>query len=232
MASLRTGLGKVYRPPTAIGGHDIQHIERLLLMYREISELIPGVSEFEYEIAVWLHNLDRYPALLASSGALNLTCLIHLYLAPGKLEPETTERIITAVMEHSKKDDGTNDSPLLQALRLADKWDRIGILGITDSFSWKGPQLPAYEKTGFGYGSTAEGSMTCHYQNFYRVLEWYTMYPLIRELVRRKPHRFEHLLACIRMFAREVSEAQDVPNTVEDDIARCLGNFYPQWHPK
>ncbi|MBI2476190.1 MAG: hypothetical protein HYV67_03030 [Candidatus Taylorbacteria bacterium] len=155
-----------------------------------------------------------------------------------KLNEEVAARIIQAVEEHSKFLDSENDSPVLQALRLADKWDRVGVLGGISGFQWLGCKMPAYEpKHPFGYGSTAEAEpgkkgYETLYQNFYRILEWYAVFPLIRKLIKRHPWRFEHLLFFIRAFAREVSEAHGVPNTVEDDINKCLGEYYEMWAPK
>lgn len=231
LEGLRERLSPVYTLPNGMGGHDINHIRRMLAMYHEMTSFIPGVSREEYEIAVWLHNVDRYEHFEIKTRGLET--VLREFLAPGNLVRETKNRIINAVEEHSKRDDGPNDSPLLQALRLADKWDRIGVLGIGDGFSFRGSVVPAYHYGNpFSYGCTTEAQWQTQYTNFFRVLEWYPAFPLIRELVKRHPWRFEHFLFFIRAFAREVAKAHAVKNTVENDIRKCLGTYYDEWAPK
>lgn len=218
-----------------IGGHGPDHHQRMQNMYDEISNLIPGVDEKEYLAAVWLHSLDRHESVKKLSKE-ELSFLLNVLLAcSGFSETSSRQRIVSAVLEHSKFMDDPDDSPLLQALRLADKWDRIGALGVFSGLMWLGMRMPLYKaKKPFGYGSTAEGGhgYQTNYENFYRVLEWYKLFPLIRELVRRHPRRLWNFLDALRAFAEEVSEAHGVPNTVEYDIHRCLGEFYDEWKPE
>lgn len=231
--ALEAELSPLYLVPQAQGTHDLQHVLRMQRAFGEIASLIPTVDEDEYHITVWVHNVDRCPGFQSQIRVKGLVELFHRLLAPGELGTEIEHCIITAILEHSKKDDGPDDSPLLQALRLADKWDRIGLLGCLSPFEWLGCKMPSYNpENPFGYGSTAEGGYKTSYQALYRILEWYGMYPMIRELIRRHPWRFENLLWFVRAFGREISEAHGVPNTSEDDIRRCLGEYYVQWTPK
>lgn len=57
---LLENLKKQLRPLyVAQGAHDLPHVLRMERMFPEIAELIPRVERVEYEIAVWLHNVDR-----------------------------------------------------------------------------------------------------------------------------------------------------------------------------
>ncbi|QQG46218.1 MAG: hypothetical protein HYY55_04660 [Candidatus Niyogibacteria bacterium] len=213
-----------------LGGHEPDHCQRMLKMFPEISSLIPGVDEDEFKAAVWLHSLDR--AIKISKETLAV--VLNGFLAGSEFSESSKKAVVSAILEHSKFKDGENDSPLLQALRLADKWDRIGFLGVVSGFMFLGTKMPMYHaEKPFGYGPTAEGEKGYQtiYENFYRVLEWYPIFPLLRELVRRHTKRFQNFLDCIRLFGEEVSEAHGVPNTVEEDIKRCLGGFYNEWKP-
>ena len=224
----------------AQGCHDLPHVMRMEKMYPEMANLIPGLHEEQYQITVWLHNLDRCAQFEDAINQLTLPGVLrNMLLKSGRTSP-FCEEIVTAVLEHSKFLDGPKDSIVMQGLRLADKWDRIGTLGGIAGFQWLGCKLPAYDTDKpFGYGSTAEGDLAkggkggygTLYQGFYRILEWYPTFPLIRELVRLHPKRFKNFLFFVRSFAEEVSEAHHVPNTVEDDIRRCLGEYYEYWLP-
>lgn len=140
--------------------------------------------------------------------------------------------IVDAVLQHSKKNDEPDDSLLLKALRIADKWSRFDVTGITSGIAWLGGELPPYHiERPFHYGSTAEGEWKTHYGNFFRIIEWYVMSADIRELVARNPQGFREILFFVRAWGRAVATAHNVPNTVEDDLRRCLGDYYEAWLP-
>jgi len=217
-----------------LGGHEPDHCQRMIKMFGEISFLTPGVKSDEFAAAVWLHSLDRVEGFKKLSKEALAVVLNGFLAESGFFEPKK-KSIVGAILEHSKFKDGPDDSPLLHALRLADKWDRIGLLGVVSGFMFLGTKMPMYRaEKPFGYGPTAEGEKGYQtiYENFFRVLEWYPLFPLLRELVRRHPKRFWNFLGCIRVFGEEVSEAHGVPNTVEADIRRCLGEFYEDWKPR
>lgn len=224
----------MYTQPIATGGHDLPHVIRVAEMYPKIRDLVPDVDETVYQIAAWLRNIDRCPPL--QHGAIRLKGLpqvLYDYLDEGELSPEDKATIVDAVMQHSKKDDGPRDSQLLKAIRIADKWSRIDVMGITSGIAWLGGELPLYHiEKPFVYGSTAEGGWKTHYGNFFRIIEWYRLYPEIRELVRRQPQGFTEVLFFVRAWGRAVASAHKVPNTAEDDIEKCLGPYYEMWASK
>lgn len=221
----------------ANGCHDLTHVLRMERMYEEIASLISGLDQAKFIITVWLHNLDRTKEMSREK----LKGMLLGYLSESGLGPADQNDIITAILGHSKFRDDPDDSPLMQALRLADKWDRIGVQGGISAFQWLGCKMPAYVPGHiFGYGSTAEGDLnkggkggyTTLYQNFYRLMEWYTLFPMVQELVRRHPERFWTFLNLLRSYAAEIAEAHGVANEVEADIEKCLGSLYNQWAPK
>ena len=218
-----------------LGGHEPDHCQRMIGMFPEINSLIQGVSPYEFAAAVWLHSMDRVEGFKKMTKEA-LAVVLKGFLAEGGFSEPSKKGIIGAILEHSKFEDGPDDFPLLQALRLADKWDRIGLLGVVSGFMFLGTRMPMYyAKSPFGYGDTAEGEKGYQtiYENFFRVLEWYPLFPLLRELIRRHPKRFWNFLTCIRVFGEEVSEAHGVANTVETDIQHCLGDeFYNEWKPR
>lgn len=231
LTSLKALLSPQYTPGTGgQGGHDSGHVLRMERMYEELSTLIPGVDREVYAVAVWLHNADRYPTLVPKKDELEHS--LRGMLEDSGLEESVKTDIVDAIVQHGKFRDGQDDSPLLQMLRLADKWDRIGVMGAVSGFAWLGNQLPAYNpEQPFSYGSTVEGEYKTLYGNLFRIMEWYGDFPLIRELVSRHPLRFEHFLNFVRDFAREIAEAHGVKNTVEADIQKCLGDFCFMWSP-
>ncbi len=229
LTSLRTRLTTQYTPGQGgQGGHDIGHILRMVRMYDELLPLIEAhVNRTVYEVTVWLHNVDRYPELIPYKYESVIVTSLHVMLKESGFDERTQYNIVTAILEHGKYKDDPEDSALLRMLRLADKWDRIGYMGAVSGFAWRGNELPAYDpQKPFGYGSTAEGSYTNLYQNLFRIMEWYADFELIRVLCARHPWRFENFLAFVRGFAAEIADAHGVPNTVEDDIRKCLGMYY------
>lgn len=234
LAVLKHQLSPFYTQPTGVGGHDLPHVMRVAEMYPQIRDLVPGVDEILYQITAWLHNLDRCPSLQQGVIRVNgLSKVLYAYLEGSDLSPDDKALVMDAVLQHSKKDDEPGDTQLLKALRLADKWSRFDVLGITSGLAWKGNELPLYHvEKPFGYGSTVEGEWKTHYGNFFRVIEWYVMSADIRELVRRYPQGFVDMLYFVRAWARAVSVAHNVVNVVEDDLKRCLGSYYDAWETK
>ena len=226
--SLAEKLSPIYIVPRAQGCHDLPHVTRMVAMADEICELI-GVDKYVFQITVWLHNADRIPEFKEQIETMGLELFLRGFF-PMDFPTSMTEEIIDAVLKHSKKDDESQDSPLLQALRLADKWDRIGLFGAVSGFEWLGCKLPSYDpEHPYGYGSTAEGQYKTLYQNLFRVLEWYGMSVQVRVLAERHPCKMRNLLFFIRAYAQEISEAHDLRNTSEDDIKKALGEHYEKW---
>ena len=234
LESLKVRLTPLYTQPIATGGHDLPHVVRVAEMYPQICDLAPGVDETLYKITAWLHNLDRCPLL--QKGVIKtkgFRQVLFDHLDASDLTQKDKGAVVDAVLQHNKRNDEPGNSPLLKALRIADKWSRIDVIGITAGIAWLGGELPLYHvKKPFVYGSTAEGEWKTHYGNFFRIIEWYTMYPDIRELVRRQPQGFEEVLFFVRAWGRAVAAAHNVQNTVEDDLKKCLGPYYKDWAPK
>ncbi len=232
LESLKRRLTPLYTQPQATGAHDLPHVVRVAEMYPEIRDLAPGVDETVYQITAWLHNVDRCPAYHELISSAGLTSTLFSFLGDSELTSSENARIVQAVFAHGKKDDEPGDSMLLKALRIADKWSRFDVIGITSGIAWKGNELPLYRvENPFVYGPTAEGEWKTHYGNFFRVLEWYAMSADIRELVRRRPEGFREMLFFVRAWARAVSAAHRVANTVEEDLVKCLGPYYGLWKP-
>lgn len=233
LETLKGQLSPLYTQPIATGGHDLPHVVRVAEMYPQIRFLVPDVNETLYQIAAWLHNIDRVPHL--QKGAIRLRGLkavLYEYLNPSDLTAEDKSFVVDAVLQHSKKKDEPDDSPLLRALRIADKWSRIDVLGITSGIAWLGGELPLYHiEKPFVYGSTAEGEWKTHYGNFFRIIEWYAMYKDIRKLVARNPYGFREILFFVRAWGRAIAAAHNVTNTVEEDLRKCLGDYYKAWPP-
>lgn len=231
-ANLSDRLTPFYQPKAmGVGGHDVTHVLRLLETQKEIAEFL-DFDRYEYQAAVWLHNADRSRQLLESFPGASLEVALAKFLEPSPFDELARNRIVTAVLEHGKRDDGPNDSGLLQALRLADKWDRLGPLGVISWPAFRGSYLLPYNPANpFGYDSTAEGRMKTLYDGFFRILEWYSHFPLIRRLVGRHPERLRLFLDFVRAFGSEVGRCHNTPNQVEEDIKRALGSYYDEWRP-
>lgn len=232
LASLSARLTPFYQPKVmGVGGHDVTHVLRMLGMEEEIAELL-DFDTYEYRTAVWLHNTDHSPQLLESFPGASLEAVLRKLLEPSPLDDVTRSHITNAVLEHGKRDDGPNDSVLLQALRLADRWDRIGPFGIIGGPAFRGGRLLPYDPADpFGYDSTAEGRMKTLYDDFFRILEWYPQFPLIRRLVESHPERMRVFLDFVRAFGSELAERHHIRSLVEADIKRALGPYYDEWRP-
>ena len=234
------------------GGHDVTHVERLIAIGKKITFLKFNMDEFV--TAAWLHNLDRVPALPkgieicleaeaekmflddpviteenveAFIRTLGLGIYCSMLLERSPFNEWAQDRIVNAVMQQGKKDDELGDSPLLTALRIADKLDRMGPLGIIANASFRGDNLLPYDPINpFGYDSTAEGKITTIYNGYFQILEWYGMLPSdeARDLVDQKKLRF--FISFLRMLGEEISEATGAENQVEDDIKKALGAHY------
>lgn len=102
------------------------------------------------------------------TGKKNIKSFLQKLLETSHFDNTARNRIVSAVLEHSKKDDEPADTPLLQALHLADKWDRIGAIGIIDMVTFRGGSVLAYDPSDpFGYDLTTEGRMKTLYQSFF-----------------------------------------------------------------
>jgi hypothetical protein len=219
-----------YSAPRTPGGHDADHIKRMLRMESKIASVL-DFDPWEYRVAVWLHNLDRIEAFRAPLKQKGVFGYVERVVLEGSpFSPAARARIAYAVSRHAKKDDEPGDSSLLTALRIADKLDRLGPLGILSAAAFRGGELPLYDaRSPFGYASTAEERLKSVYNDFFRVLEWVGMLPsdAARSLINR-----EHLaayVAFLRALGKELSDRLEVEDRVEDDIRRALGSYHAEF---
>jgi len=217
-----------YALPAGVGGHDVTHVERMVAMEPKIATILDFDPD-EYVVAAWLHNIDRNPETKKriKEEHISIQELCHEFLVSSPFDGDARVRIVNAVVQHPKKDDDPGDSTLLTALRIADKIDRMGPLGVIASTAFRGSELPPYDtKHPFGYSSTVEGKLRSIYNDLFRILEWYGMLPSekARALVNRE--RLLFFVNYIRELGAEIAETTRLPNRVEDDIRRALGDHY------
>lgn len=241
------------------GGHDTTHVERLISIGKIVQRITKLQFDWnEFVAAVWLHNLDRALKLrkeIEERGAawaqknqayfddlihdeedvkafirvrgLEIYCRELLEWSP--FNEDARDRIVDAVLHHSKFADEPGDSPLLTALRIADKVDRMGPSGIRDAAAHRGQVLPPYdEQRPFGYGSTEEDRMKTLYDDLFRILEWYGMLP--SEEARRVVNMeyFCFYILYVRMLGKEIADRLGIENKVEEDIKQALGQHYAE----
>ena len=227
-----TKLRPHYTMPHGSGGHDISHVERMIARGPRIAEVTGLVFDHdEFAAAVWLHNIDRGAAVRGVSDIASLEQIVRIQLTETDFDNAAKDRIVDAVLQHNKKDDAPGDSTLLQAVRIADKLDRLGPLGVLSAAAFRGSELPLYDpKQPFGYTSTAEGeTMKTVYIDLFRVMEWVGMLPSdqARSLIDRED--VTAFISFVRSLGREIARQCNVPNKIEDDIKKALGPFYDRY---
>jgi hypothetical protein len=256
---LEKKLAPHYGPPQYSAGNDIDHIRRVIQIAESARGINLGngrILDFdsdELRAAALLHEMDRSrslgeeigkraekiyrnnsqsqpdPKILRRTGIRDLA---KEYLRGGGFQPDQEERIITAVLEHSKKDDDLeHDSGVLTALRIGDKIDRMGPLGLISAAAHRGGSASLYDfRHPFGYGSTEEGRMKTVFDDHFRVFEWYAMLPCddARELANP---RFRMRIFFMRELAKEIAAASGVENRIEEDLKRALGQYYNEFPP-
>ena len=238
MQKLKTKLTPLYTLPNAPGGHDVWHVVRVAGRGERIRERCNLEFDLEeFEVAVWLHNIDRvhpYCRWIAISEELGESFkeafernLKAFFLEGHPFSAYSKERIIDAVVQHSKKDDEPGDSHLLTALRIADKLDRLNPVGFLSAVVGSGVDLPIYDPSHpFGEGITVEKYMKSVYDSFFRLLEWVPMLPSdnARSLIVK-----EDLRACInliRAVGKQLAREHNVPDVIEGNIKKALGPHY------
>ena len=226
-----SALREVYVSPHVGRGHDFYHIERMVARGSQIREHLVFDLE-EYGAAVWLHNVDRCAALKGDVVACGgLPRYLLALLEQSQFTGDAKGRIVDAVLQHSKKDDEPGDSPLLTALRVADKLDRFNPTGIVEAAASWG-HLPIFDpEHPFGYDSSEPGERGAAghksiYQTYYRVLEWVAMLPAdwARELIPRQHLRL--FITFLRLLGAQAADQFHVEDRAEEDIRRALGSYY------
>lgn len=235
---LKEKLIPYYALPHAPGGHDVWHVQRVAQFGTKIRDRCRLDFDLdEFEVAAWLHNIDRVEPFLSDIKCLRnegiqevkaLAIVASRFFYEGKpFAPREIARIVDAVAQHSKKDDEPGDSHLLTALRIADKLDRLNPVGFLTTVVAFGIDLPVCDpECPFGSGSTVEVRMRSVYDNFLRTFEWVPMLPSdeARSMIVK-----EDLRACIdflRAMGGQMAREHQVTNTAERDIKRALGLYY------
>lgn len=223
-------LRPAYTPPNAKGGHDYTHVERMVKLGERINFL--EFNKQEYKVAVWLHNIDRSLKYWEEIECDGIKAVVRRFLIESPFAWDARDRIVKAVFEHSKKDDEPGDSTLLTALRIADKVDRFGALGVIAIVALHGNILLPYNpEEPFGYASTAERKLSSIYNDCFRVLEWYAMLPSDKARALIAPEKLEYFISTLRLLGREIADATGAKNLVEEDIKKALGSYYEPWKP-
>ena len=219
--------GLLYCLPHVLGGHDRVHIAGVERLGEKILPHMPTVDPLEFRVTAWLHNLEWCLALkeeVASSGGLRP--YLRGILSQSSFDQAGRNRIIDAVLHHSKKDDDlANDSPLLTAIRIAAKLDRLTPLNMMAGPAHRS-DLPHYDADQpFGY----QTSKPCHLKFFFWNVEWYGMLPYdwARELVDKE--FFHQFLFFLRKLGRDIAERHGIENRIEEDIRMALGSHYDKW---
>lgn len=232
LLELKTKLTPIYTPPAIAGGHDVTHVLRMEHMFPRMRKYFSRygmVNREEYIAAVWLHNLDRSSLVSPQSHDRTKTVCEEM-LSASPFDYDAQSLITDAVLQHSKWDDHPEDSILLQALRLADKTDRIGIIGIICGAAFRGSRMLPYNPDDpFLYQALAETDMKTLFHDYWRILEWWPKYPQLREFVGEKP--IFQFINFVREYAAHIAESHCVPNTVEENIAKALGTYYQTFSP-
>lgn len=229
---IETKLSSHYTMPHGSGGHDIWHVKRLIARGPRIAETTGLVFDYdEFVAAVWLHNIDRSAVVRGISDIVSLEQLVRIQLAETEFDHDAVDRIVDVVLQHNKKDDEPSDSALLQAVRIADKLDRLGPLGVLSAAAFRGSELPLYDpEQPFGYTSTAEGkTMKTVYIDLFRVMEWVGMLPSDQARGLIDHEDITAFISYVRSLGREIARQHNIPNEVEADIQKALGPFYDRY---
>lgn len=206
-------------PPEVVGGHDYTHCERMLAIGRKIDWL--KFEWVEFELAVWFHNLDRHEDYIPAIRQRGFADVCRGFIDADEFSPEMRERVIDAVTKHDLKDEPSDASDLLKALRIADKVDRIGALGIIASAACRHNMMPYDPERPFGQVNTSSVGIQTVYDDLMRLLEYYSILDdRAKKLV--PGSRVKFLVDFIRELGTEIAEATGKPNTVESDIAKVI----------
>ncbi|HVV15517.1 MAG TPA: hypothetical protein VHD55_03915 [Candidatus Paceibacterota bacterium] len=251
LETLQAQLIPSYTPPATPGGYDVNHVLEMAALGPSIKALprYKTLDMEEFVTAVWLHNSDRPDSMVnflhnkdyprGDDGWKNDNWKPYLQklLADSPFDDEARNRIIDAVLEHSKKDDEEGDSVLLTALRIADKVVRFGPLGMMGQPANRGRTQMFYDpEEPFVYGSTAEDKLRAVWNDYFRVLEWLTML-LKRALTEDElwslvdKADIADEVHYIRGVGRQIARVTGGENKVEECVQKALGDLYKQFPP-
>lgn len=172
LAALERTLDPFYRIEHCKGGHDAQHIKRMLNIAERI--FIPGqVDLFLLKVAIWFHNLDRSRRFTGHKEIYIRRILETLTF--NAFDAEEIDLIVDAVEKHNRLND-PSDSILLQYLMDCDRLD-MGAIGVLRIGALRGQELPLWLPEDFQEESrsTAEKHLGSLVHDIQRCLEWEAM---------------------------------------------------------
>lgn len=221
LAWLSGMLEPFYATGVVVPGHDVSHVLRMVARAPEVTTL-PDLDQGELVAAIWLHNLDRAPALGVSLAEVETASL--RYLTGSPFADDARRRVAVAAGEHSKKHDEPGDSPVLIALRVLDKVDRMNALGVITAAACHGASKPLYvAREPFCYALSDGGQPYSVYDDIAgRIMEWPAMIPPgLRYLIDVQGMR--DVVSYVRNLAGHVCRIHGLTNGVESDLVKALG---------
>jgi hypothetical protein len=227
VALLNEYLDPFYQTKAVVGGHDWLHVRDVAAMGSKIHYLDFDLQEFE--VAALLHNTDRSVALKEKGAEFGgwEGFLRHL-LKESPFSSADRDRIVFAVLNHSKKTLPAGTPDLAIALQDADKLVRFRPSNLLYAGAHGGSMgVPAFLSTEpFGFTSTREKDRTSMWLGFMGNLEWVGMLSCDRARELIDPDYLRLFLEYLRAFGRETSEHVGCQNMSELDIKKALGNYY------
>ena len=222
------GLAAKLTPAYALGsvvpGHDVTHVQRMCARIPLVTHL-PGLDPDELAAAVWLHNLDRAPALGIPYAALGGAARRYLEFSPFGRQART--RIAFAVAVHDRRTTLPSDPDVLRALKALDKTDRMNVVGVLTGAMTHGLDKPLYEaRNPFRYRLTADGQPYTVYDDLAgRIMEFPRLIePEARYLI--DVPAFRRFVAYVRDLAGYICQVHGLANGIEDDLRKALGSQY------
>lgn len=222
LRELDSYLKPLFTYPSVSGGHDWRHVMGVASIGEKIDYLDFDLDEFR--VASRLHNLDR----LEHAESIDVEECMKARLCTSNFSPNSSNRIIDAVMRHSQKDIQKGDSNLLIALMDSDKLDRFTPRNIIDAGAHaENAGVPSFlMENPFGFTSTREKDRISSWLGFMANLEWVGMLSCdeARKLI--DPEYLKLFISFLRLFGREIAEATGEDNKSEEDIKKALGKYY------
>ncbi len=224
--AIQAWLSPIYVSPHGEGGHDLIHVCAIEKLGLRIAQFLSFDPE-EYRVASWLHNLDRCFALQPEiQRAGGLKQYLGAILGRSPFNEASRNRIVDAILQHSKRLDEPADSSLLTALRIADRVERFTPLNIIASAAHRGHELPLYDRSQpFGFRTMRP----CVFKFFFWNLEWVGMLPSDEARALINPAYLRFFLDFLRLLGRDIAEREGIENRVEEDLKAALGAYYEKW---
>jgi hypothetical protein len=218
--------------------HDLSHSKEMIQLGRKI-KAIPAYKTLdpdEFEVACIMHSTDRSITLREIIGfkkgmpfgefKTTWSNYLKTLLNNSPFDDVARERIIDAILQHSKKYDDPGDSVLLTALRIADKVVRFNSIGIMAIAANHRDNQFYDENNPFNYDSTEETKLKSVYNDFCRVLEWYGLLPsdATRNLIPLE--KLKRYVQFMRWAGEDIAEITGKINEVENNIEKAMGPYY------